>query len=185
MGGTMPPTPRFLVVEYDGRGLPFVDWAHARPGVTFDMILQEPRRSPAGDLEIPGIALVRGLDLTAAQHLAWLVDKHYAPWASIRKDLAHGNWLLRVTIHVANMASPAARAVAGFSARLGPPWSHVDDGIVYMRMRVPDRADAEGLAREVHDACVATGAEVQVSVESYGSHDYGVWDQLVQASIGL
>lgn len=180
----MVPPPRFLVVEFDGQGLPFADWTHARPGVSFDMIL-EPIRERDGDLQIPGIALVRGLDPTTSQHLGWLLDRYYAPWSTIRKDLARGVWLVRVTIHVVNMVSPAARAVAWFAPKLGAPWSHVDDGVVYMRMRVPDGADADELARQVREACVQANADAQVAVESYSAHDYSVWDQLVQASIGL
>lgn len=180
----MPVPPRFLVVEYDGKGLPFVDWAHARPGVSFDMIL-EAMRAKGDDLQVPGIALVRGLDPTTAQHLGWLLAKYYAPWSSIRKDLAHGTWLVRLTLHVANMASPAARAVARLSDRFGPPWSHVDDGVVYMRMKLPEQAGGEALADELRDECARRGADVQVSTESHSTHDYGVWEQLVQASIGL
>lgn len=180
----MPAPSRFLVAEYDGKGLPFVDWAHARPGVSFDMIL-EPMKARDGDLQVPGVALVRGLDPMNAQHLGWLLDRYYAPWTSIRKDLAHGTWLLRLTLHVSNMASPAARAVARMSDRFGPPWSHVDDGVVYMRMRLQDATDAEALADELRAECARRGADVQVGVESYSAHDYSVWDQLVQASIGL
>lgn len=176
---------RFVVVEYDGAGLPFVDWAKAHPGVTLDMILS-PLRAAGADLQIPGFALVRGLSAKAMTDLPRLLEASYAPTQAMRRDAKRGEWFGRITLHVANMRqAPAAQAVARLSDRFGPPWSHVDDGVVYMRLRVPDGADADALARDIQAEAAARGAEAQVSVESFGRHDFGVWEELVQAAIGL
>lgn len=177
--------PRFVVVEYDGAGLPFVEWAHGRPGVTLDMIL-EPMRAKGDDLQIPGVALVRGVGAKGLPDLAALMADVYAPTQTLRQDARRGEWLGRITLHVGNMRqAPAAQAVARHADRFGPPWSHVDDGIVHMRLRVPDGEDADALADLLGREMQARGAQAQVSVESYSRHDYGVWDELVQASIGL
>lgn len=181
----MPPPPRFLVVEYDGAGLPFIEWARDRPRVRLDMIL-EPMRAKGDDLQIPGVALVRGLDADAMRELDALLGRDYAPVQTLRRDARRGEWLGRLTLHVARMrGSPTALAIARMSDRFGPPWSHVDDGIVHMRLRIGDGVDADALAAELADAIRGRGGEAQVSVESFASHDYGVWDELVQAAIGL
>lgn len=180
----MPPEPRFLVVEYDGRGLPFVDWAHARPGVAFDMII-EPQQGTGEDRTMPALALVRGLQARHFGELDVLLDAMYSPRTTMRREPRTGEWLGRITIHLRNMASPQARAVARHGHRFGAPWSHVDDGVVYMRMRIADGEEAEALAADVRRDLAATGAEAQVMVESYSTRDYSVWDRLVQASLGL
>lgn len=176
--------PQFLVVEYDGAGLPFVDWSQGRPSVHFDMILNPPQ-TRGSDVQLPGIALVQGLDADGLRELEELLKSTYAPWSTLRRDVARGEWLGRITIHLANIHAPAARAVSQYAHRLGPPWSHVEDRIVYMRMRIPDGTDGPALAAEVEQEIRDSGAEAQVTVESYSAHDYGVWDRLVQSSIGL
>lgn len=180
----MTEAPQFLVVEYDGKGLPFVDWAHQHKGVQFDMIL-EPIQAAGAGLNMPAVALVRGLDASAYLGLEELLDDKYSPRSTIRRDPRRGEWLGRLTIHVENMKSGAARAVARHANRFGPPWSHVDDGVVYMRMRLAEETDAIQLVADIQAALAAVGAEAHVSVESYSRHDYSVWDRLVQASIGL
>lgn len=181
----MPGPPRVLVVEYDGAGLPFVDWARGHPGATLDLIL-EPMRAVSTDLQVPGIALVRGLDAAGLRDLPGLLDRSYAPHQVLRRDARRGEWLGRVTLHVANMAhAPAALAVARHADAFAPPWSHVQDGVVHMRLRVPDGADAEALAATLRQEMAARGGDAQVAVETHGERDHGVWDHLVQASLGL
>jgi hypothetical protein len=181
----MPQAPRFLVVEYDGAGLPFVDWARGRPGMKLDLIL-EPMRAEGRDLQVPGIALVRGLDADALLDLPALLDRSYAPHRTLRRDARRGEWLGRVTLHVANMAhAPAALAVARHAGDYAPPWSHVEQGVVHMRIRVPDGADADAMAATLRSEMAGRGGDAHVAVETHGQHDHGVWDQLVQASLGL
>lgn len=181
----MPLPPRFVVVEYDGAGLPFIEWARSRPGLRLDLIL-EPMRAAGDDLQVPGVALVQGLDGRGLVELEALLQDKYAPVQVLRRDARRGDWFGRLTLHVGNMAqSPTAQAVVRMSDRFGPPWSHVDDGVVHMRLRVRPEGDAEALAEDLRQEIRTRGGDAQVSVESFGQRDHGVWDELVQASIGL
>lgn len=188
MGTSNAPTmavSRFVVVEYAGDGLPLSDWTKAFPGTTVDMIL-EPMRAQGADLHIPGTVLGRGMDAKAMAVFQQMLDGTYAPYASVRTDVRRGEWLGRITIHVEKLVkSPAARAVALHQQHLGAPWSHVEQGIVYMRLRVPDAQDAEAIVQNLRSELVTQGAEAQVSLQVISPRDYGVWEELIQAAIGL
>jgi hypothetical protein len=174
----------FLVVEYPGTGLPLAEWT-SKHKATADMLLQ-PMQDVAGDLQAKGTLLARGMDAGALAALGSLLDRHYAPHETIRQDVRRGEWLGRMHIHLDTLRrSPGARAVALNQHRFGPPWSHVDDGVVHMRMRVKDAADADTLLEDVRKELARQDGDAQATLQEISTHDYGVWEELVQASIGL
>lgn len=174
----------FLVVEYPGAGLPLAEWTREHRA-TADMILQ-PMQEAGGDLRSQGTLLARGMDAAALATLRQLLDRHYAPHETVRSDARRGEWLGRMHIHVETLRrSPAAKAVALHQHRFGSPWSHVDDGIVHMRMRVNDPAGADALLDDVRDELARQEADAQATLQEVSRHDYGVWEELVQATIGL
>lgn len=180
----MPP-PRFIVVEFDGSGLPFVEWTRLHPNVQIDMIM-EPTQGTGLDAQSPALALVRGMDAAAVQELDDVLTRFYKPHTTTRREGRRGEWLGRVTVHSRNMAgSPATKVLMAMGGRLGAPWSHVEGGVLHLRMRVPDGGDADALASELRDHLAEVGADAQVSVESFSRHDYSIWEDLVQAAIGL
>jgi hypothetical protein len=88
-------------------------------------------------------------------------------------------------VRESTLHSTGAAAIAQFQDRFGPPWTHIDDGVVYMRARLHKATDGDRLVHQVRGYLAKEGVDAHVSVQDFSTHDYGVWDDLVQASIGL
>lgn len=175
---------QFLVLEFPGDGLTMADWARDNPGATIDMI-SEPVRTKEKDPVHPTLFLVKGAPRAALVQLMDRMDRLYGPLETLRMDPTRGQWLARMQVRESAMHSSSAAAVLQFQHRFGAPWTHIDDGIVYMRARLPPGDDGERLAEQVRGYLAEKKVDAQVMVQDFSSHDYGVWDDLVQASIGL
>lgn len=175
---------RFLVVEFSGEGITLAEWTRDHPGTTVDVI-SEPVRIVGKERLHPSLFLVKGADRAALVQCMERVDRVHGPVESVRLDALQGQWLGRMVVRESQLKSTTAASVAQFQHRYGAPWTHLEDGIVYMRARIPDKEDSERLLKQIEGYLAHQKVEAQVSVEEFSSHDYGVWDDLVQASIGM
>ena len=175
---------RFLVVEFPGDGLTLADWTRDHAGATVDLI-SEPVRSRGADRVHPSVVLVKGAGRAALVQLMDRLDRLYGPVETLRLEPARGQWLARLSVRESAMHSAAAAAVLQFQHRYGAPWTHIDDGIVYMRALLPPREDGDRLAQQMRGYLAQNKVDAQVSVQEFSAHDYGVWDDLVQHAIGL
>lgn len=164
------------------------EWTRDHPGATIDMI-SEPARSKdkaeARDRVHPTLVLVKRAPRAALVQLMDGLDRLYGPIETLRMDPQQGTWLARIQFSEASMHSSSAGAVLQFQHRFGAPWTHIDDGIVYLRSLLPAKEDGERLAQQVRGYLADKKVDAQATVQEFSSHDYGVWDDLVQASIGL
>lgn len=175
---------RFLVLEFGGEGLTLAEWTRDYPGATVDLI-SEPVRSKETDPIHPTLFLVKGAPRAALVQLMDRMDRLYGPLETLRMDAARGQWLARMQVKESAMHSSSAAAILQFQHRFGAPWTHMDDGVVYMRARLASDEDGDRLMQQLRGYLADKKIEAQVTVEEFASHDYGVWDDLVQASIGL
>ncbi len=175
---------KFLVIEFDGSGLTLGEWTRGNPGTTVDLI-SEPVRSDGAERVHPSLFLVKGASRAALVQLMDRLDRLYGPIQTVSMEAARGQWLGRMAIKESAMHSVAAAAVLQFQHRFGTPWTHMDEGVVYLRARVPAKEDGERLARQVKGYLKEQKVDAHVSLQEVSAHDYGVWDDLVQASIGL
>lgn len=174
----------FLVVEFSGDGLTLSDWTRDHPGTTVDLI-SEPVRTEGGDRLHPSLFLVKGASRAAILQLMERLDRVYGPLQTVSRDAGRGTWLGRMTVRESAMHSVAAAAVMQFQHRFGAPWTHFDDGVAYMRARLPAKENGERLVKQVRGYLAEQRVDAHVSLQEVSAHDYGVWDDLVQASIGL
>jgi hypothetical protein len=175
---------RFLVVEFSAAGLAFGDWTRNHEGTTVD-IISEPVKDVGGERLHPSLFLVKGASRPALLQIMELLDRVHGPVESVRLDVLRGQWLGRMTVKESQLQSSAAMAIAQFQHRFGSPWTHIEDGIVYLRAKLNANEDGERLQRQLVGFLAQEDIPAQVSVEEFSTHDYGVWDDLVQASIGL
>jgi hypothetical protein len=80
---------------------------------------------------------------------------------------------------------PGARVITQFQHRFGAPWTHLENGLVHLRAKVNDPAQGELLADQMRRYFTKAGVEAQVEVREVSVKDHGVWEDLVQRSIGL
>lgn len=175
---------RFLVVEFSGEGLMLAEWTRDHPGTSVDLI-SEAVRVKDGERLHPSLVLVRGAHRAALVQLLDRLDRLYGPLQTLRLDAMRGEWLGRMAVRESSMHSTAAAAILQFQHRYGPPWTHMDDGVVYMRARLPAGDDGDRLLHQVRGYLAKNEVDAHVALQELGAHDYGVWDDLVQASIGL
>lgn len=175
---------RFLVVEFSGEGLTLAEWTRDHPGTTVDLI-SEPVRKDGGERLHPSLVLVKGAHRSAVVQLMDRLDRLYGPVQTLRLDAPRGLWVGRILVRESAMHSTAAAALMQFQHRYGAPWTHMDDGVVYMRARLAASEDGDRLLQQVRGYLAHNEVDAQVAVQELGTHDYGVWDDLVQASIGL
>lgn len=180
----MPEGTRFLVIEFAGDGLTLAEWTRAHPGTTVDLI-SDPARAVGGDRVHPTLFLVKGANRAALVQLMDRLDRLYGPIDTLRVEPQRGQWMGRMQVRESAMGSPAAAALMQFQHRFGAPWTHIDEGVVYMRARLPAGEDGERLVHQVRGFLAKARADAHVALQEFSSHDYGVWDDLVQASIGL
>ena len=180
----MPEGSRFLVIEFEGDGLTLAEWTRDHPGTTVDLI-SEPVRAVGADRVHPTLFLIKGAKRAALVQLMDRLDRLFGPIDTLRMEPQRGQWMGRMQLRESAMHSAAAAALLQFQHRFGAPWMHIDDGIVYMRARLPAGDDGERLGHQVRGFLAKNEAEAHVTVQEFSTHDYGVWDDLVQASIGL
>jgi hypothetical protein len=174
----------FLVVEFDGAGGQVAEFTRRHPGATVDVI-QEPGVREGDDTVLPTLALVRNASPIALRDWEESVGRAYQVVSVLRREDRVGRWTGRLRIRQSAIQSPAALAILQFQDRFGTKWSHVEQGMVYMRARVHDAAQAERLAMQVRGYLAGQGLDAQVTLQEISPRDFSVWDELVQSSVGL
>jgi hypothetical protein len=173
----------FVIVEYPDQTFGS-SFTAKRPGVTIDSI-SEPAVGPPDNLRHPALALAQGLSAEDSRMLVTGLAHLYDDLETMHQDVRRGRWMGRFTVRERILRGTAMHRILMFQGRYGTLWTHAQDGIVHCRARVAEPARAEELAEDMRKALAEDGVECQVEVRELGPHDYGTWDELVQASIGL
>ncbi len=173
----------FLIVEYPDKTFG-ASFTATRPGVTLDSI-SEPATGPPDNRRHPALCLAQGLRPEDQRILVTGLTHLYDDLETLQQDLRRGRWMGRFTVRERVLRGTALHTILSFQGRFGSLWTHAADGVVHLRARVADPAHGEELAQDLRVALDHAGTEAQVEVREFGPHDYGTWDQLVQASIGL
>jgi hypothetical protein len=172
-----------LVVEYTGEDIDFPPFTRSHPGSTIDLMVEP----AAGTREAPRtmLVLVRGAPMAATDALVAEMARTKAPLEALRRDPAESLWFGRVHFRPADLASPSARALAGLAQSIGPPWVHVESGVVHLRARLRDEEWAEEVLQAAEKDLGAAGLDAQVVVQEVSPKDHSVWESLVRHGIGL
>lgn len=175
----------FVIVEFPMADAPLAAFTAAHPGTTVDLI-SEPPVPDGKDTLHPSIVLVKGATPKALALLLARLAKAYDHVETIERDDAHGLWLGRMRLRESVYARDAGAAIlTRFQHRFGAPWAHLEAGQLHLRAKVDDPARGEVLADQMRRYFAKAGVEAQVEVREISAKDYGVWEDLVQRSIGL
>jgi hypothetical protein len=178
------PSARFLVAEFPGGGMVFARFTGEHPGTTVDM-LSDSVEGAAGHKYHGTVFLVKGIGAEDVAALASELTRVYEPPLTLDYDPDGRQWLGRVRMRESAIPSAGGRGIAQFLHLVGVPWLHIEAGIVYMRARLPDGADADSIMTLIQGHLAEQGVEVHLDVEEVPVGDFGVWDDLVATSVGL
>ncbi|MHB1260429.1 MAG: hypothetical protein ACYC2H_01800 [Thermoplasmatota archaeon] len=175
---------RFVIAEYPTPDTPLSSFTLRNPGSTIDLIM-EPVVEENGRRLHQSTVLIKGADPKAIDLFLRQLGKVYDHIETIERDAA-GTWLGRMRIDEKAYAhNPAATATALFQHRYGAQWCHLEAGSCHLRARVVDDSQADLLVDQMARHFQKVGVEAQVEVRDISRKDYGVWEDLVQRSIGL
>jgi hypothetical protein len=175
----------FVVVEFPAADTPLASFTARNPGTTLDAIL-EPMQQEDGDAVHHTTVLLKGADPRLLDAFLDQLAKVYDHIEPIERDDRRRIWLGRVRVHEkAYTHNPGAKAMVQFQHRYGAQWAHVEGGIAHLRARISDPAHGDLLADQMRRHFAKLGIEAQVEVRDISAKDYGVWEDLVQRSIGL
>lgn len=169
-----------LVVEYTGDDDEFPPFTRLNRGATVDLMAE-----PGSGDERRALILVRNAPWPAVQALVAGLERRHPPVQTIRADPAEEMWFGRATYDRRAPKSPAGRVIAGLLDLIGPPWVHVESGVVHLRARLRDPAQAEDVLHLAEEGLRAAGAEAQAVVQEVAPKDHSVWESLVRHGIGL
>jgi hypothetical protein len=169
-----------LVVEYTGEDTEFPAFTRQNRGATVDLMVE-----PGDSVQRHALVLVRDAGWTAIQSLVADLATRRAPAATLRAEPAEELWFGRITYDPRALVHPTARAVANLLDLVGPPWIHVESGVVHLRARLRDPAQAEDVLHLAEEGLRAAGTEAQVVVQEVSTKDHSVWESLVRHGIGL
>ena len=170
-----------LVVEYTGEDAEFPAFTRANRGATVDLMV-EPGET---DHHRHALVLVRDAAWPAIESLVAELAARRGPITPMRAEPAEELWFGRITHDPRTSAHAAARAVATLLDFVGPPWIHVESGVVHLRARLRDPAQAEDVLHLAEEGLRAAGTEAQVVVQEVSTKDHSVWESLVRHGIGL
>jgi len=171
-----------LVVEYLGEEVAFPPFTRAHAGATVDLMVEPDRAARPLRSEL---CLVRGAPIADVDALVGSLRATHAPVEELRRDPVAGLWFGRLHFQTARLTSPSAKALAALSDLIGPPWIHVEGGVVLLRARLRERADPDAAVALAQDSMAAAGFDAQVVVQEIAPRDHSVWEALVQHGIGL
>jgi hypothetical protein len=174
---------RFLLMEFDGGDLIFARATRQFDGATVDL-LSEPQEDADG-LLYSAVFLVRGLPESAMERVERDLTKRYEKPKTLRRDVIQSTWMGRIRMRASAMTAGGAKVYESLHRHWGLPWIHIEGGQVMVRARVVDAGAADSLARRVGEAMAAVGVASQVEVQEVVPKDFGVWKELVEASLGL
>ncbi len=176
---------RFVIAEYPTPDTPLSSFTLANPGSIIDLIM-EPVVEEGGRRLHQSTVLIKGADRKAIDSFLGQLAKVYDHIETIERDAAEQSWLGRMRIdEKAYSHNPAATATTLFQHRYGAQWCHLEAGSCHLRARVVDESQGELLADQMTRHFQKIGVEAQVEVREISRKDYGVWEDLVQRSIGL
>ncbi len=176
--------PLFVVAEFEGEGSLLAALTRRIPGVTADAIA-DPPVEVGGQRVLPLVVLVRGVPPNQVQGLLDGMQKAGRTVEVLQDDRVVERLLVRAHVPVDSIPSAGIQA---FNKYLGPihnPWVHIDDGTFYIRGRVRFPKEAEDLAARLARDMKEAGVEAQVDVQAIDRHDLSVWEELVEATLGL
>ena len=174
----------FLIIEYPQQDTPLASFTANVPGSSVDLI-SEPPVVQGEDLVHPSVVLIRGAPKAQLDALLKRLAGIYAI-EPIERDDAAGSWTGRMRVKESMFVHNAgAQVIVQFQHRFGAPWTHIEQGMVHLRARVPDASQADVLADQMRRYFAKAGVDAQVELREISAKDYGVWDELVQRAIGL
>jgi hypothetical protein len=171
---------KFLIVEFPSESFVMTRFTRAHPLCTVDLI-SEPARREGREHLYPVFFLAKGVGWREFRALLDEMGRVHKPPVVLRRDSAGLAWLCQATIHESHLG-PEGHALAQFQDRFGPPWLHVEQGVLHLRARLAETLDAESLVRQLTGFLEATGVQAQVEVRELGPRDYGVWESLLEAA---
>jgi hypothetical protein len=174
----------FLIAEFAAGDMLLAGFTALNPGSTVDLI-SEPVIFETSDRVHPSVLLAKGADPEALDGLLAQLRAAYGRVETLERNDDRKVWLGRLRIRESMIRNTGALVLARFQKRYGVPWVHLEAGLLHMRARIADPDQAEVLADQVRRFLDGAGVEAQVEVREMAAKDYGVWDDLVQRSIGL
>jgi hypothetical protein len=172
----------FLIVEFPSQDFVMTRFTRAHTLCAIDLVSQRPVVR-GGGRAYPTVFQAKGVAWREFQGLLEELSRVHGPPEVLRRDLAGLAWLCRVDMHTTHLGGDA-QALAQFEDRFGPPWLHVEQGVLHLRARLAEGIQPERLIDQLRGFLAATGAQAQVEVRDLAPHDYGVWEELLQASAG-
>lgn len=171
-----------LVLEYPAMDGEFPPFTRQNPGSTIDF-MAEP--GPANSPTRTGLILVRGAPWQAIDAFVADLSRRRAPVTTLRREPASGLWFGRATFNVASMTAPGTKVITGLLGMIGPPWAHVEHGVVHLRARLKDATQAEDVLHLAEEGLRAAGIESQAVIQEVAPKDHSVWESLIQHGIGM
>lgn len=176
---------RFVIAEFPTPDTPLSSFTLRNPGCTIDLIM-EPVVEEDGRRLHQSTVLIKGADRKAIELFLRQLAKVYDHIETIERDATGQTWLGRMRIDEKAYAhNAAAMATVLFQHRYGAQWCHLEAGSCHLRARVLDEPQGELLVDQMARHFRKIGVEAQVEVREISLKDYGVWEDLVQRSIGL
>ena len=174
-----------MVAEYPQGDTPLAGATARFPGCTVDLISQ-PLVEEGGERLHPSVVLIKGMPPQDLSALVARLAKVYDHVETVERDDLRQSWLgrmrLRESVYLRN---PGAAVITQFQHRFGAPWCHIESGVMYVRAKVNDPAHGDLLADQMRRFFGKAGVDAQVEIQEIAPKDYGVWEDLVQRSIGL
>lgn len=177
--------PLFVIVEFPVRDTPLASFTASHAGCTIDLI-SEPVVIEGPDRFHPSIVLIKGSPPTDLTRLLDRLAKVYDHIETIERNDLQSSWLGRMRLREsAYMHNPGAAVITQFQHRYGAPWTHLEAGVMHLRAKVHDPSHGDLLADQMRRYFAKSKVDAQVEVRDISVKDYGVWEDLVQRSIGL
>lgn len=176
---------KFLVVEFAGGDLPFSVFTEEHPGATADLVVEaiDPRRS-GPHTRHETLFMLKGAPWSATEAFVRSLSVSHGIVHTLRRDPEAGIFLGRVGLRFHAIPAKVAKALAGLLRGLGSPWIHCSGGVLHMRVRVPEPEPA-GLIEGAEAALAFAHVEAQAELREFSPHDYSVWQELLEQSVGL
>lgn len=171
-----------LVIEYPAADGEFPPFTRQHPGSSVDF-MAEP--GAPGSPTRTGLILIRGAPWQAIDAFVADLSRRRAPVATLRREPANGLWFGRATFEVASMSAPGTKVITSLFGMIGPPWAHVEHGVVHLRARLKDPEQADEVLRQAEEGLRAAGLESQVVIQEVAPKDHSVWESLIQHGIGM
>lgn len=172
-----------LVLEFPAAGGDLLPFTQENPGSTIELIAEP---TPAGSHDtVTALVLVRGAPWQAIDKFVATKLALGGPVTTLRRVPVESMWFGRATFHPSAFRSANAKALFSVLPMVGPPWVHMEHGVVHLRARIKDAAHADDVLQVAQDTLRAGGLEAQAVVQEVSPKDHSVWENLVQHGIGL